>query len=180
MMDENNLLPEPLDARTVTLRAIVVSAIESAKAAEQYGLRRDNIILSAKVSGVQDLIRVYRMLAAECDYALHRGTDGSGPGFEGHRGDHRRHWRAAAGRHRRYHSRVADSAAERRPHRRSDRVPADSASARIAQLHAAGDRLPRLRAHHQHLLSGHGGSDPDLPARRRCRSGARSIPASRR
>ena len=65
MMDENNLLPEPLDARTVTLRAIVVSAIESAKAAEQYGLRRDQIILSAKVSGVQDLIRVYRMLAAE-------------------------------------------------------------------------------------------------------------------
>src|SRR5208283_2674567 len=59
MMDENSLLPEPLDARTVTLRAIVVSAIESARAAEQYGLGRDRIILSAKVSGVQDLIRVY-------------------------------------------------------------------------------------------------------------------------
>src|SRR6266568_4515711 len=73
MMDENNLLPEPLDARTVTLRAIVVSALESAKAAEKYGLGRDRIILSAKVSGVQDLIRVYRMLAAECDYALHVG-----------------------------------------------------------------------------------------------------------
>src|SRR5882757_2652594 len=55
MMDENNLLAEPLDARAVTLRAIVVSAIESAKAAEQYGLKRDHIILSAKVSGVQDL-----------------------------------------------------------------------------------------------------------------------------
>src|SRR5580692_4422990 len=71
MMDENNLLPEPLDARTVTLRAIVVSALESAKAAEHYGLGRDKIILSAKVSGVQDLIAVYRMLAAECDYTLH-------------------------------------------------------------------------------------------------------------
>src|SRR6266513_959797 len=68
LMDENNLLAEPLDARAVTLRAIVVSAIESAKAAEKYGLGRDRIILSAKVSGVQDLIRVYRMLAAECDY----------------------------------------------------------------------------------------------------------------
>src|SRR5712671_2091115 len=83
MMDENNLLPEPLDARTVTLRAIVVSAIESAKAAEQYGLGRDRIILSAKVSGVQDLIRVYRMLAAECDYALHVGLTEAGLGSKG-------------------------------------------------------------------------------------------------
>src|SRR6202171_5097132 len=56
MMDENNRLPEPLDAKTVTLRAIVVSAIESAKAAEHHGLAHDKIILSAKVSGVQDLI----------------------------------------------------------------------------------------------------------------------------
>src|ERR1700690_3745117 len=54
MMDENNRLPDPLDAKTVTLRAIVVSAVESAKAAEQYGLGHDRIILSAKVSGVQD------------------------------------------------------------------------------------------------------------------------------
>ena len=83
MMDENNLLPEPLDAKTVTLRAIVVSAIESAKAAEQYGLGRDRIILSAKVSGVQDLIRVYRMLAAECDYALHVGLTEAGLGSKG-------------------------------------------------------------------------------------------------
>jgi (E)-4-hydroxy-3-methylbut-2-enyl-diphosphate synthase len=83
MMDENNLLPEPLDARTVTLRAIVASAIVSAKAAEQYGLGRDRIILSAKVSGVQDLIRVYRMLAAECDYALHVGLTEAGLGSKG-------------------------------------------------------------------------------------------------
>src|SRR5258708_28878601 len=80
MMDENNLLAEPLDARTVTLQAIVRSALESAQAAEQYGLRRDQIILSAKVSGVQDLIRVYRMLAAECDYALHVGLTEAGLG----------------------------------------------------------------------------------------------------
>ncbi len=83
MMDENNLLAEPLDAKTVTLRAIVVSAIESAKAAERYGLGRDKIILSAKVSGVQDLIRVYRMLAAECDYALHLGLTEAGLGSKG-------------------------------------------------------------------------------------------------
>ncbi len=83
MMDENNQLAEPLDARSVTLRAIVVSAIESAKAAERYGLARDHIILSAKVSGVQDLIEVYRMLAAECDYALHLGLTEAGLGSKG-------------------------------------------------------------------------------------------------
>ena len=83
MMDENNLLPEPLDARTVTSRAIVVSALESAKAAEKYGLAKDRIILSAKVSGVQDLIAVYRMLAAECDYALHLGLTEAGLGSKG-------------------------------------------------------------------------------------------------
>ena len=83
MMDENNRQPEPLDAKAVTLRAIVVSAIESAKAAERYGLGRDKIILSAKVSGVQDLIAVYRMLAAECDYCLHLGLTEAGLGSKG-------------------------------------------------------------------------------------------------
>src|ERR1700680_1073819 len=83
MMDVNSKAPDPLDAKSVMLRAIVVSALESAKAAEQYGLRRDQIILSAKVSGVQDLIRVYRMLAAECDYALHVGLTEAGLGSKG-------------------------------------------------------------------------------------------------
>jgi (E)-4-hydroxy-3-methylbut-2-enyl-diphosphate synthase len=83
MMDQNNRLPEPLDAKAVTLRAIVVSAIESAQAAERYGLGRDKIILSAKVSGVQDLIAVYRRLAAECDYCLHLGLTEAGLGSKG-------------------------------------------------------------------------------------------------
>src|ERR1700745_2355991 len=83
MMDANSRLPDPLDAKTVTLRAIVASAIQSAKAAEHYGLGRDKIILSAKVSGVQDLIAVYRMLAAECDYALHLGLTEAGLGSKG-------------------------------------------------------------------------------------------------
>ncbi len=83
MMDENNRLPEPLDAKAVTLRAIVVSALESAKHAESYGLAHDKIILSAKVSGVQDLIAVYRMLAAECDYPLHLGLTEAGLGSKG-------------------------------------------------------------------------------------------------
>src|SRR5579864_7395125 len=64
MMDENSKLAEPKDAREVTLDAIVASALLSAEAAERYGLPRDRIILSAKVSGVQDLIDVYRSMAA--------------------------------------------------------------------------------------------------------------------
>jgi (E)-4-hydroxy-3-methylbut-2-enyl-diphosphate synthase len=83
MMDENKRLPEPLDARAVTLKAIVVSALESAAAAERYGLGGDRIILSAKVSGVQDLITVYRDLAARCEYALHLGLTEAGMGAKG-------------------------------------------------------------------------------------------------
>ncbi len=83
LMDENNQKPEPEDAKTVMLRAIVVSAVESAKAAVQYGLPKDRIVLSAKVSGVQDLIRVYRMLANETDHALHLGLTEAGLGVKG-------------------------------------------------------------------------------------------------
>src|SRR5438445_1503186 len=83
MMDENSRLAEPKDARGVTLEAIVVSAIESAKAAERYGLPHDKIILSAKVSGVQDLIDVYRALADRCDYPLHLGLTEAGMGAKG-------------------------------------------------------------------------------------------------
>jgi (E)-4-hydroxy-3-methylbut-2-enyl-diphosphate synthase len=82
-MDENQQKSQPEDAKTVMLRAIVISATESARAAEQYGLPKNRIILSAKVSGVQDLIRVYRMLAAECDYALHVGLTEAGMGAKG-------------------------------------------------------------------------------------------------
>ena len=83
MMDENNALPEPDDAKTVMLKAIVRSAVENANAAVSYGLGKDRIVLSAKVSGVQDLIRVYQMLAAECDFALHLGLTEAGLGSKG-------------------------------------------------------------------------------------------------
>jgi len=83
MMDENARLPEPLDAAEVTKRAIVASALESARMAESYGLPHNRIILSAKVSGVQDLIDVYRMLAAQCDYPLHLGLTEAGMGAKG-------------------------------------------------------------------------------------------------
>src|SRR5215813_1671600 len=83
MMDENSRLPEPKDAREVTMEAMVVSALRSAALAEKYGLRRDQIILSAKVSGVQDLIDVYRSLAARCNYPLHLGLTEAGMGAKG-------------------------------------------------------------------------------------------------
>ena len=83
MMDENSRAAEPKEARDVTMEAMVVSALNSAKLAEKYGLRRDQIILSAKVSGVQDLVDVYRNLAARCDYALHLGLTEAGMGAKG-------------------------------------------------------------------------------------------------
>src|SRR5450432_3114736 len=83
MMDQNSLLPEPKDARAMTLDAIVASAIQSAQAARRHGLGHDKIILSAKVSGVQDLIDVYRALGAVCDYPLHLGLTEAGMGNKG-------------------------------------------------------------------------------------------------
>jgi (E)-4-hydroxy-3-methylbut-2-enyl-diphosphate synthase len=83
MMDENSKSPQPKDARAVTLDAMVASAVESGRAAERHGLAHDRIILSAKVSGVQDLIDVYRALAAACDYPLHLGLTEAGIGSKG-------------------------------------------------------------------------------------------------
>jgi (E)-4-hydroxy-3-methylbut-2-enyl-diphosphate synthase len=83
MMDENSRAAEPRDAREVMLDAMVVSAIESARSGERHGLAHDRIILSAKVSGVQDLIDVYRSLAAACDYPLHLGLTEAGMGSKG-------------------------------------------------------------------------------------------------
>jgi len=83
LMDENARAAEPLDARAVMHLAIVESALRSAAAAERYGLPRERIILSAKVSGMQDLIDVYRQLAARCDYPLHLGLTEAGLGAKG-------------------------------------------------------------------------------------------------
>ena len=83
MMDENSRRSDPLDARDVTMEAMVVSALNSAAMAERYGLRADQIIISAKVSGVQDLLDVYRSLAARCSYALHLGLTEAGMGMKG-------------------------------------------------------------------------------------------------
>ena len=83
LMDENTRSREPKSAREVLLEAMNVSALESARQAEEYGLGADRIILSAKVSGVQDLVEVYRSLAARCRYALHLGLTEAGMGTRG-------------------------------------------------------------------------------------------------
>jgi (E)-4-hydroxy-3-methylbut-2-enyl-diphosphate synthase len=83
MMDANSKLADPLPARDVMMEAMVVSALDNAAAAERYGLRRDQIVLSAKVSGVRDLVDVYTELARRCDYTLHLGLTEAGMGMKG-------------------------------------------------------------------------------------------------
>src|SRR5690606_23044505 len=83
MMDENAKRKEPKDAKAVMLDAMVESALRSAAFAERCGLRHDRIVISAKLSGVQDLITVYQRLASLCDYPLHLGLTEAGMGVKG-------------------------------------------------------------------------------------------------
>src|SRR5213594_4110134 len=83
LMDANAQRPEPLDARDVMIEAMLASALRSAELAEECGLPHDRIILSAKLSGVQDLVEVYRRLAKLSDYALHLGLTEAGMGAKG-------------------------------------------------------------------------------------------------
>ncbi|MBU0620828.1 MAG: flavodoxin-dependent (E)-4-hydroxy-3-methylbut-2-enyl-diphosphate synthase [Gammaproteobacteria bacterium] len=83
MMDENAKLPQPKEVAEVTREALIVSALDSAKRAEELGLPRERIVLSCKVSEVQDLVAVYQELASRCDYALHLGLTEAGMGSKG-------------------------------------------------------------------------------------------------
>jgi len=83
MMDENSRLAQPKEAIEVTRAALIASALESAQRAEQLGMPHDRIVLSCKVSEVQDLIAVYRSLTQQCDYALHLGLTEAGMGSKG-------------------------------------------------------------------------------------------------
>ena len=83
MMDANAALPDPRDSREVMIEAMIESALRSARLAEETGLGHDRIILSAKVSGVQDLVEVYDRLADRCDYPLHLGLTEAGMGSKG-------------------------------------------------------------------------------------------------
>ena len=83
LMDENAKLTEPQEPQQIMYRAILLSAVQSARRAEQIGLRPEQIILSCKMSGVQDLISVYRALSRRCDYPLHLGLTEAGMGTKG-------------------------------------------------------------------------------------------------
>src|SRR5438105_697915 len=83
MMDDNARLAEPFEPQQIMYRAIITSAIQSARRAEQIGLAPEQIILSCKMSGVQDLVSVYQALAARCDYPLHLGLTEAGMGTKG-------------------------------------------------------------------------------------------------
>jgi len=165
MMDENTRRPEAeqREARDITMDAMVVSALRSAEIAEKAGLRRDQIILSAKVSGVQDLVDVYRDLASRCDYALHLGLTEAGMGAKGIVA-------SAAGIECCCNLVSATLSAYRSPRlpaaiaRRSHGGAADPAVARHPQLYAAGHGLSGMRAHYFNLLPGDGTADPNLSA----------------
>lgn len=83
MMDDNAKLAEPFEPQQIMYRAVIASALQSARKAEELGLRADQIILSCKMSGVQDLVSVYQALAKRCDYALHLGLTEAGMGTKG-------------------------------------------------------------------------------------------------
>ena len=130
MMDENSKAADPLPARDVMMEAMVVSALDNAAAAERYGLRRDQIVLSAKVSGVRDLIDVYTELGAALRLCAASWVDRSGHGNEGHRGIGCGSVSAVAVGYRRHDSRESDTDARWRPLGRGSLRTADSAVAR--------------------------------------------------
>ena len=180
LMDDNAASASPVSARDVTREAIVQSALLSAAFAEEIGLPRSRIILSAKVSAVQDLVAVYADLARRTDHALHLGLTEAGMGSKGI---------------------VASSAAlaillqqgigdtiriSLTPEPGGDRTrevdrgagaPPDHG---LPRLPPRGRRLPRLRPHHLDRVPGARPQDRGRPPHRTCRRGRRNTPASRR
>ena len=162
MMDANARLREPLDARDVTMNAMVESALRSAELAEATGLGHDRIILSAKVSGVQDLVDVYRKLAPRSDYPLHLGLTEAGMGTKGIVA-------STAGLAILLQEGIGDTIrVSLTPKPGGDRTEEVQVAQQILQsmglreLRAAGDGVSWLRPHHQHLLPGDGRGDPGL------------------
>ena len=156
MMDENAQRTDPLDAKGVLREALVQSAIASAERAEALGLGEDMICLSAKVSGVQDLIAVYRELSRRCDYPLHLGLTEAGMGSKGIVASTAALSVLLAGRHWRHHPHFADAGARRVADDRGAGRAGNFADGRATRVHADGRRVPGLRAHYQHVLSGAG------------------------
>ena len=176
MMDENGRRERPKDAGQVLRDCIVESATRSAELAEETGLGANRIVLSAKVSGVRELILVYRQLAPLTRYPLHLGLTEAGMGSKGIVATSvALAPPAAARRDRRHDPGVADAPAEGRPHRGGTGRAADSAVARYPQLRASGDGLSGVRSHDQHLLPGDDRGHPGPHSSPGCPSGAAAI-----
>ncbi len=175
MMDENHALAKPKEADAVMREALIVSALESAAVrAGHRPSRRPHRDLVQGLGGAGPDRRLPRSRAALRLRAAPRAHRG-GHGLQGHRRLDRGDGRAAAGRHRRHHPRLADTRAQRRPHEGGHRRAGDPADHGAALVHADGIRVPRLRPHHQHVLPGARRQDPGLPAQPDARV-ARAIP----
>ena len=142
LMNANAALPEPRDSRDVMIEAMVESAMRSARLAEETGLGHDRIILQAKVSGVQDLVEVYRPLAEQLRLPPAPGPDRGRHGQPRHHLLDRRPGHPAAAWDRRHHPGQPDARAGRRPHRGGAGRAAGAAVDGPAQLHAPGDACP--------------------------------------
>ena len=180
LMDENAKSPNPMDMRAVTREAMVQSALLSAQRAEEIGLPRNKIILSAKVSAVQDLIAVYMDLAKRSDYAIHLGLTEAGMGSKGIVASSAAPRHPAAAGHRRHHPHLADARAGRRPHARGEGRAGNPADHGLPHVRAAGRGLPGLRPHHLDHVPGTGRATSRASSANRCRTGRSSIRASRR
>ena len=179
MMDENSKRAQPAGARDVMIEAMLVSAIDSARAAERYGLRHDQIILSAKVSGVRDLIEVYELMAARCDYALHLGLTEAGMSMKGIVA-------STAGLAPLLLKGIGDTIrVSLTPKPGGDRTEEVQVAQQILQslsirsFAPASNGLPRMRTHQQHLFSGTDAGYPELRTRQYAGL-ARAVSRSRR
>ena len=165
LMNANAALPEPRDSRAVMIEAMVESAMRSARLAEETGLGHDRIILSAKVSGVQDLVEVYARLAEQGDYPLHLGLTEAGMGIRGIIS-------STAGLSILLQRGIGDTIrVSLTPAPGGDRTEEVQVAQQVLQsmglrsFTPAGERLPRLRTHHLDLLPGDGARYRRLPAR---------------
>ncbi len=165
LMDENARSADPQAPQQIMYRAILLSALGSARRAEEIGLAAEQIILSCKMSGVQDLISVYRALARRCDYPLHLGLTEAGMGTKGTVASTVGARGAAAGRHRRHDPRLAHAAAGRGAHAGGRGRARDPAVARAALVQPERHGVPRLRPDDEHDVPGARQADRRLPAR---------------
>ena len=165
MMDANAALPDPKDSREVMIEAMIESALRSARLAEETGLGHDRIILSAKVSGVQDLVEVYTRLADRCDYPLHLGLTEAGMGAKGIIA-------STAGLALLLQRGIGDTIrVSLTPEPGGDRTQEVQVAQQVLQSLGLRSflpqvsRLPRVRPDHQHVLPGDGPGHPGLPRR---------------